>query len=37
MAPLGVDSQALVLAAFREEHPEWNIFPGEFSNVRADQ
>ena len=36
MGPIDVGSQAKRLAAFREQHPEWNIFPGEFGTWNAE-
>ncbi|HET6192234.1 MAG TPA: hypothetical protein VFE59_35150 [Trebonia sp.] len=37
MGPLGAASQETRLAAFREHHPEWRIFPGEFGTWQAER
>ena len=37
MGPLDVDACAMRLAAFRDEHPEWNIYPGEFGMWHAER
>jgi hypothetical protein len=37
VGPLNVDSQEIRLAAFREYHPEWRIFPGEFGTWQAER
>lgn len=37
MGPLNVDSQAKRLAKFREQHPEWRIFAGEFGTWNAER
>jgi hypothetical protein len=37
VGPLNVDSQEIRLATFREHHPEWRIFPGEFGTWQAER
>jgi len=37
MGPLGVESQEFRLARFRERHPEWRIFSGEFGTWQAER
>jgi len=37
MGPPDVESQAKSLAAFREQHPEWRIFSGEFGTWQAER
>jgi hypothetical protein len=37
VGPLNVDDQGIRLAAFREHHPEWRIFPGEFGTWQAER
>jgi hypothetical protein len=37
VGPLNVDSQEIRLAAFREQYPEWRIFPGEFGTWQAER
>ena len=37
MGPLNVKSQGLRLAAFREQHAEWRVFPGEFGTWQAER
>ena len=37
MGATGVDRQEIRLAGFREQHPEWRIFPGEFGTWQAER
>jgi len=37
MGPLGLDSEEIRLTRFREQHPEWRIFPGEFGVWQAER
>ena len=37
MGPIDTASREIRLAAFREHHPEWRIFAGEFGTWQAER
>lgn len=37
MGPIYVESQEIRVTKFREQHPEWRIFPGEFGTWQAER
>jgi hypothetical protein len=37
VGPIDTASQEMRLVAFRDQHPEWRIFRGEFSTWQAER